>query len=50
MHRTNEKCLRNLVIRSSGRIRIERSSHRWKYNTKMDLEKMVCEGTDWVGS
>jgi len=36
------------VGKSEGKRPIGRPQHRWKNNTKMDLQEVGCEGMDWI--
>jgi hypothetical protein len=39
---------RILVGRREGRRPLERHSHRWEDNNKIDLQEVEWEGVDWI--
>jgi hypothetical protein len=36
------------VEKPGGKIPLGRPRHRWEDNIKMDIEEVVCGGTDWL--
>jgi len=39
---------RVLVEKPQEKRPLGRTRRRWKYNIKMDLPEVGCEGTDWI--
>jgi len=39
---------RILVGKPEGNRPLRRTSGKWKYNTKMDLQEVGCGGMDWI--
>jgi hypothetical protein len=39
---------RVLLGKHEGKRPLERPRRRWENNFKMDLQEMVCGGTDWI--
>ena len=39
---------RVLVGKTDGKSHLEKPTHRWKDNIKMDDEEEGCEGMDWI--
>jgi hypothetical protein len=40
---------RVLVGKHEGKRPLERPRRRWENNIRMDLQKVGCEGMDWIG-
>jgi hypothetical protein len=38
-----------LVGKPEGKRPLGRPRRRWDYNIRMDLQDVVCGGTDWIG-
>ena len=39
---------RVLVGKHDGKRSLGRPRRRWEYNTKMDIQAVGCEDTDWI--
>ena len=39
---------RDLVGKPEGKRPLGKPKGRWKYNIKLDLQVVVCEGMDWI--
>jgi hypothetical protein len=48
MHGEKMNAYRVLVRKTEGKRPLQRSRHRWKANTKLDLREIRWGGMDWT--
>jgi hypothetical protein len=42
------ECVECFGRKTSKNYQLERSRHRWEFNTKVDLKEREWEGMDWI--
>jgi hypothetical protein len=48
MHRSDEKCIKNLTGKSERKSPLERHRHKWENDIRMDLSDIKWEVVDWI--